>query len=89
MAGGVPHLMQCRAMPVDRLEIGLRRGDHDEVWARGVEGAVAADAEVDAGGTNEGLDLRLDQPWRRWRRDGCDVLGQVLALRRVEDGEAL
>jgi len=58
-------------MPVNRLEIGLR-GRHHHVVIRGdVEGAIAADAEIDAGGLDQRLDLRLDQAGRR--RWGCDA----------------
>ena len=53
-------LVQGRAVPVDRFEIGLRRRDHHEVGARRVEGAVAADAEVDAGRADQRLDPGLD-----------------------------
>src|SRR5690606_13273420 len=35
------------------------------------------------------LDVRLDQAGRRWWGLDGDVLGQALALRRVEHGEAL
>ena len=41
-------LVQRRAVPVDRLEIGLRRRDLHIVLRGHVEGAAAADAEVDA-----------------------------------------
>jgi P-type conjugative transfer protein TrbG len=89
MAAGVPQLVQGCAMPIDRLEIGLRRWDHHEVRPGRVEGAVAADAEVDAGGADQAFDPRLDQTWRRRRCDGRDLLGQAFALRGVEDREAL
>ena len=59
------------------------------VEGRDVVGAVAADAEVDAGGADQRFDLRLDQARRRWWRNDGDVVGQALALRRVEDGEPL
>jgi hypothetical protein len=82
-------LMQGRAMPVDRLEIRLRRRHLNGVVRRHVEGAIAADAEVDTRRLDQRLDARLDQAGlRRRRRDGKAV-GQILALRDVEHGEAL
>ncbi len=76
-------------MPIDRFEIGGRRRDLHEVVRRAVKGAAAADAEIRARGPDQRLGLRLDHAgWRR-RRDGGDLLRQVLALVGVEDGEAL
>jgi hypothetical protein len=46
----VTELMQRSAVPVDRLEIGLRRRDLYVVLRRHVEGPAAADAEIDAAG---------------------------------------
>jgi hypothetical protein len=87
--GIMAELMQGRAMPVDRLEIRLRRRHLNGVVRRHVEGAIAADAEVDTRRLDQRLDARLDQAGlRRRRRDGKAV-GQILALRDVEHGEAL
>src|SRR6185437_5687840 len=88
-ATGMTELVQRRAMPVDRLEIGLRRR-HLHIVVRGhVEGAAAADAEVDARRLDQRLDGWLDQA-RLWRwRDHGEILGQALALCEVEDREAL
>ena len=47
-AAGVTELVERRAVPVDRLEIGLRRRDLHIVVRGHVEGAAAADAEIDA-----------------------------------------
>ena len=80
-------LMQGRAVPVDRLEIGLRRRDHHEVRTRRIEGAVAADAEVDAGRPDQRLDPGLDQARQRRWRDGRNLGRQVFALGGVEDCE--
>jgi hypothetical protein len=55
-SGGVPQFMQGRAMPVDRLEIGLGRRHLHIVGSGHVEGAVAANKEIDA----RRLDQRLD-----------------------------
>lgn len=57
MARPMPQLMQGRAMPVDRLEIGLGPGDLNEIRTRCIEGLVSAQAQVDAAGTNERLDF--------------------------------
>src|SRR5690606_31044783 len=54
-----------------------------------IERAIAADAEVDARRTDQGLDPWLDQSGRRRRGDERNIVRQVLALRRVEYGEAL
>ena len=87
--GIMTQLVQRSAVPVDRLEIGLGRRDLHIVERRDVKGAIAADAEVDARGTDQRLDLGLDQARRRrWRDDG-DVFRQAFALRGVEHREAL
>ena len=89
MARGVTQFVQSRPVPVDRLEIGLRRRHLAVVGRRGVEGAIAADAKVDARRPDQRLDLRFDDAGRRrWGRDG-DILRQAVALRGVEHGEAL
>jgi len=81
--------MQGRSMPIDRLEKRLGRRDHDIIVHRHIEGAVAADAEIDSACLDERLDPRLDQAGLRWRRGNSEVFGQVLALRQVEDRESL
>jgi hypothetical protein len=43
-------LVKGGAVPVDRFEIGSRRRDLHEIAGRAVEGALAADAELSAGG---------------------------------------
>jgi hypothetical protein len=87
--GIMPQFVQGRAMPVDGFEIGLRRRDHDEIGPRRVEGAVAADTEVDAGCADERLDSGLDQSGRRRRRSNGNVIGEVFALGGVEHREPL
>ena len=85
----MPEFVQGRAVPVDRLEIGLRGRHLHIVVRRHIEGAIAADTEIDARRFDQSLDARLDEA-RRWRRsDGGDVVRQAVALRGVEDGEAL
>ena len=67
--------MQGRAVPIDRLEVRLRRRDLDIIVPRHVEGAFATDAKVDSGSFDQRFDLGLDQAWLRGRRRGCEVLG--------------
>ena len=89
MAAGVADFMQRRPVPVDRFEIGLRRWDLHEIMPRVVEGPLAADAEIHAGRPDQRLGLRQDEVGLDRRRDRHHLVGQALALRRVEDGEAL
>lgn len=81
--------VECGAVPVDRLEIGLRRRDLHIVVRRHVEGPAAADAEIDAARIDQRLDLGLEQPGFRRRGGDHEVLRQAFALPQVEDGEAL
>ena len=60
-AAGMTEFVQRRAAPIDRLEIGLRRWDPHIVVRGHVEGATAADAEVDARCFDQRLDCGLDQ----------------------------
>ena len=48
MTRSAPNLMERRAVPNDRLEMGLRRRRLHVIRARHVEGKVATNAEVDA-----------------------------------------
>ena len=85
--GIMPQLVQGRPVPVDRLEIRLRRRHLHIVERRGIESAVPADAEVDAGRPDQGLDLWFDESGRRrWSHDG-DILRQAVTLRRIEHRE--
>ena len=68
MAGRVTELVERGAMPVDRLEIGMRRRDLHVIFDRGVERAIAADTKIDARGLNQCFDPGFDQIWRRWWR---------------------
>ena len=82
-------LMECGPVPIDRLEIGRRRRHLHEIARRVVVGARTADAEIRAGGGDQRLGSGLNLAW--WRRDdrSSDLLGQAIALVRVEDGKAL
>ena len=80
--------MKRGAVPVDRLKVCLRRWDFHVVLRGDVEGAAAADPEVNPRGLDQGLDFRLDEAGLRRLRDR-DLLGQALALRHIEYGEAL
>jgi hypothetical protein len=89
VARGVTEFVQRRAVPVDRVEIGLGRGHPHVVLRRNVKGAIAADPEIHLGRMDERLDPGLDQAgWGRGR-DRQDALRQVVTLGGVEDGEAL
>ena len=72
-AAGVTELMQRGAVPVDRLEIGLRRRHLHIVVRWCVEGAAAADAEVDARRLDQRLDRGLDQAGLRRRRGDSEI----------------
>src|SRR5215472_1822424 len=89
MAGSVTEFVKRRAVPVDRFEIRLWRRDLHIVLRGDVERAAASDADVDPSGLDQGLDSWLDKAglWRR-ASDG-NLLRHALALRHVEDGEAL
>src|SRR5579871_4519885 len=54
-----------------------------------IEGAVAADAKVDAGRLDQRFDRRLDQSGQRWRRSRGDPVREPVALIAIEDSEAL
>lgn len=88
MACGVSQFVQGRPVPVDRLEIRLGRRHLHIIERWDIESAVPADAEVDAGGPDQGLDLRLDEAGRRWGSNNGDILRQAVALRRVEHRES-
>ena len=86
--GIMAELMQRRAMPVHRLEIGLRRGHLDEVADDRIERAVAADPDVGATGPEQRLGLGQDEAVGNRRCRGCDRVGQAFALIGVEHREA-
>jgi hypothetical protein len=73
--GIMAKFMQDRAMPIDRLEICCRRRHLNIIFQRDVEGAIAADAKIDAGRLDQRLDLRLNHAGRRRWRDGRDLRG--------------
>lgn len=89
MTAGVTELVQRGPVPIDRFEIGRRRRHLHIIFCRRIESAIAADAKVDAGCLEQGLNLRLDHARRRHWRGGRDVGGQSVALIGVEDGEPL
>src|ERR1700722_9772624 len=89
MAGRMTEFMQRGAVPIDRLEKGLRWRNLDIVFDQRVEGAISANTKRDARGLDQSFDPRLDQArWRRWRGGG-DLLGERLALICVKYGKAL
>jgi hypothetical protein len=86
--GCMTELMKGRAVPVDGLEVRLRRRHLHIIVHRHIEGTLATDAKVDSCGSDQRLDLGLDQAWFRGRHRGHEVLGQTFTLRKVEDGES-
>ena len=68
-------LMQSRAVPIDRLEVRLRRRNLNIILHWHVEGALATDAKVESGSFDQRFDLWLNQAWFRGRRRGYEVLG--------------
>ncbi len=71
--GIMTEFMQRRAMPVDRFEIDLRWRHLHIVMRWCVEGAAAADAEVDARRLDQRLDRGLDQARLRRRRSDREI----------------
>ena len=61
--------MAGRPVPVDRLEIGLRRRRLYEIVRRAVEGARAADTKIRAGGGGSTPRPGSIRPGWRWGRD--------------------
>src|SRR5882724_1273597 len=82
-------LMKCGPVPIDRLEIGRWRRHLHEIARRVVVGARSADAEIRAGGGNQRLGSGLNLAWRRRDDRSSNLLGQAIALVRVEDGKTL
>ena len=78
--GIMAELVERRAMPIDRLEIRVRTRHLDVIVARNIEGAVAADAEIGAGGGNQCLRLWQDQALGYGRRSGREIGGEIVAL---------
>ena len=74
---------------IDRLEEGRRRRHLDVVGAGNIEGAIAADADIGAGGADQRLGLRQDQVVGQRLRRRRDIGGKILALVGIEDREAL
>jgi hypothetical protein len=56
-------LVQGRTVPVDGLEISVGRRHLDEIIGRVVEGAIAADAEVRAGRSDQHVCVRYPEPF--------------------------
>src|SRR5579883_1162395 len=87
MASRMTEFMQRRPMPVNRLEIGLRRRDLHVVFGWCIECAMSTNPKRDARGLDQGFDRWFDQARRR-RRSGGDLVGQVLTLIGVENGKS-
>jgi hypothetical protein len=80
--------MHRRPVPIDGLEIRLGPRHLDEIVDRTVKGAFTADAEVSAGGVDQGLGVRQDKPLGNRHGSGHQPFRQVLALVGIEHREA-
>src|SRR5665213_2050961 len=89
MATGVADLVERRAVPIDRYEIGLWWRDLHEIMPRVVESPLATDAEIHARRPDQRLRLRQDEIGLDRRRHRHYLVRQALALSGIEDGEAL
>jgi hypothetical protein len=87
--GIMAKLMETGAVVVDLMEESRLRRHPDVVLGRHVKRLAAADPEIRAGRRNDCLGLRYDLALRCDRRGPEHVLWQALALRGIEDGEAL
>jgi hypothetical protein len=87
--GIMTQLMTDGPVKIDRLEKRRGRWHLDVVFARDIEGAVAADADIGAGRADQRLGLRQDQVFGDRRRRRRDVGRKILALVGVENREAL
>jgi hypothetical protein len=83
MPGRMPEFMQRRAVPVDRLEIGLRRRDLNIVVGCCIECAISTNPKCNSAGLDQGFDRGFDEARRR-RRSSGDLVGQFLTLIGVE-----
>src|SRR5258708_6930190 len=82
-------LMERGPVPIDRLEIGSRLRYLHEIAGGGLVGVRTADAEICAGGGNQRLGSGLNLIRQRRYERSSDLLGQAIALVRVEDRKAL
>jgi hypothetical protein len=80
--------MERRPVPIDGLEEGLGQRDLHIVVRGHVEGAAAADAEVNSRRFDQRLDPGLDHAGLRRGRSDYEILRQTFALSQVEDGKA-
>ena len=81
-------LMANRPVKINRLKEGRGRRHLDVVGAGDVEGAVAADADIGAGRTDQRLGLRQDQVFGERFRRRRDRGRKILALVGIKDREA-
>jgi hypothetical protein len=80
--------MTYRPAKINWLEECGRRRHLDEIFARHIERAVAADADVGAGRADQRLGLRQDQMFVDRLRRRRDFGRKIRALIRVKDGES-
>jgi hypothetical protein len=87
--GIMAQFVQCRPVPIHRLEIGLRRRHPNIVCRDIVGGAISADAQIGTGRFNQRLGARQDEAFRD-RGCACrDTFRQAFALIDIEDCETL
>jgi hypothetical protein len=89
MAAPVTELMTNRPVKIDRLKERGRGGNLDVIGARKIESAVAIDADIGAGRSDQRLGLRQDQVFGDRFRRRRDLGRKTLELVGVEDREAL
>ncbi len=81
--------VQRRAIPVDAVEKGQRRGHLHVIGGRHIVGAVAADVEFDAGCRDHFVTHRGNPPHGQGLGITCQPFPQAFALRDVEHGKTL
>src|SRR6516162_9680264 len=88
MARKMRKLVERRAVPVDGLEICLRPRHLYEIVPRIIKGAVAADAKIGTGGSDQRFGLRKDQSFGKRRGSACQFRRKIFALVGVEHSES-
>jgi hypothetical protein len=76
-------------VPVDRLEIRRRRWHRDVIGARDIEGAIATNAQIGAGGVDQRLSLRQNEIFSDECGGRRDICGKIFALVGIEHRKGL
>ncbi|CDX21452.1 hypothetical protein MPLB_2030030 [Mesorhizobium sp. ORS 3324] len=87
--GPMAKLVEAGSVIVDLLEERRLRRQLNKIGGRHVKGAVAADADIGTGFANKRLGMRDDVAFGQRLGLAVKLVGQALALRDIEDGEAL